>query len=166
MNQVERSVFHPDKHVLVARHRETGQHIHVTANELVDAAMADDPKPPPAPSPPAADVGPLLARLDGLDRRVQELSDRPHAIEDESDPLPRFLASSTSTVPKLPANAEQIRYEVALRARNGDTEALHLLEPEAFDRSMTITSLIGLILAERKVVERQVMESYARNGTS
>ena len=63
--------------------------------------------------------------------------------------------------------AHQIRYEIAVRGRNNDGEALMMLHSEAAARGTTIAILIDIILLERATREKAVMRAFAdlaRNG--
>jgi len=58
---------------------------------------------------------------------------------------------------------QQVRYEVALRAINGNLKAQTLLKDEAARRGMTVQGLADLIVKERADQEAAVMREYAKS---
>jgi len=57
--------------------------------------------------------------------------------------------------------AGQVRFEVALEAKNGRVDSVAMLEDEAKQRSMSVALLAEQIVAERRAMERRMMRVYA-----
>lgn len=55
----------------------------------------------------------------------------------------------------------QIRYEIAVQADNGNTDALEMLQPEAAVYRMPASALAKQIIAQRTLQEQRVMRAYA-----
>jgi hypothetical protein len=58
------------------------------------------------------------------------------------------------------ANAEQIRYEMALQAKNGQVKSMSLFEEEAKIRGPTVQVLADQIVAQRLALERRMSQVY------
>lgn len=61
---------------------------------------------------------------------------------------------------------EQVIYETALRARNGDVEAKELLRPAADAFVTTVAELSDRIIENRKQLERTILAQFAQGGQS
>jgi hypothetical protein len=56
---------------------------------------------------------------------------------------------------------DQMRYELALQAKNENVRAMALLEPEAGIRGLTVAVLAQGIVEDRRTRERRMMHVYA-----
>lgn len=87
---------------------------------------------------------------------IEAAQPAPHTGAD----LPRFLQGAAPTW--QPTSRDwQIRYELAVQARNGSARAIDLLGPEAAHRAMTVTALADEIIADRGLDEARVAQAFA-----
>lgn len=119
-------------------------------------------QPAPPPIPAAIDLSPVMEAIGFLQRRNDELEalvreygasmavQQPQTIE-------RFIEVRDEY------EREQIKYETALRALNGNVEAMELLKPVADKLSLSVSDVAGDIIAARKERERQVMAELANS---
>lgn len=95
--------------------------------------------PPEAPRPPEPDTG-----LSDSQRRSAA----------------RVLIAEAVSEASRRANTNQVRYEMALQAKNGQVTAMSLFEEEAAIRNVTVSVLAEQIVAQRLALERRMSHVY------
>jgi hypothetical protein len=121
------------------------------AELLARAGIEETTIPPPAPEP--VKVEPPAPEL-------------PQAAEWSSDDNRRrheALARVAAAVNEATANSvqQQMRYELALRARNQNMEAMELLQPEAAALGLDVQALVDTIIADRQRREQRMARANA-----
>jgi hypothetical protein len=111
---------------------------------------AEEPAPAPMPAP-----VPVPAPPRAVDPRTDE-----QVRQEASETLQRAARAREAALLEGGEMA-QIRYETAIKARNGSGDAQALLLDEARQRGMSVKDLAEQIIAERKAREAQVMRVYA-----
>lgn len=135
--------------------------------QLLRRASAEpDPEPEPKPDPelepmlselapaPLPD-GPELPALEPVPPEVGGLADS------ERRKAARALIAAAVAQASRNTTDNQVRYELALQAKNGQVRAMSLFEPEAATLAITIAALADRIVGERHARERRMMQVYA-----
>lgn len=134
-------------------------------------------RPTPVPPPPTAQ--PEMAVYEPPEPKLEETLLLPEApmtpIERGQDTysLQELLANADkpdTPLPPMPAvpgvsqaaYEQQVRYEVALMARNKNLDAMRNMQPEAAARGMTVEALADMIIDERRAEEQRAFQSGDR----
>ncbi len=118
--------------------------------EAVDTLVPFEPMEAPEPS-----MRDILSRID----LSEPLEMEPPAPESDRLAAKRQVQDAAQRV-AVTTVGDQIRYELAMQARNGSTRAIMLFEDEARERGMSAQELAHSIISDRSERERRVMRVY------
>ena len=156
-----------------------------TASEAPGAAPVPDPTPPlpnptmaasalplepraplpPLPPAPAGEfsISDLLSRAEPPDKETG--TPVRYVVPERLDVDRRAMAKSrvmgAVTRAGQVTTSDQMRYELALQAKNENVRAMALFETEAKVLGITVADLVGRIIEDRRTRERRMMQVYA-----